>query len=756
MTFWKKFATNFISIFVFYLIPHSVAHSCAYDPGFQGYAFFDATTINTNTLYAPYFLGFADFYKKKLNPQKDQVDANLLEWRERFCNLASIEDIRKIIYKSKVHQLIKLQTAIKGKAIKITGPFSNNSFAKHLQRHKCTETIEYLIFAKRCEPYATWVKSWENKTPDIKAMTQLIKKAKNKFNKTNSHYFKLRYAYQAIRLAHYAGKYQEALDLYDYFILKKENDESIIDYWILGHKAGALQALDKNVDAAYLYTQIFLHCPSKRTSAFRSFKIKTDEEWQHCMELCRNDEEKATMYTLRAGSRHSNLTEEMHSIYDIDPTNENLEILLVKEIHKLEKDFLGHDFNDQKYQNKVRFGIPRKDAGQKLINLNKFVRKVNQEQKIKNPDLWKITEGYLELLASDFYAAEKTFNKIRKEIKDQRIKDQLKVFDLVLKINMIEEPDEEDEAEIAEIIKRNDEYESHPDFEDFLSDKLADIYKKDSPGKAFLVQHDMRKLSIEPKMETIDDLLDICTKEEMTDFEKLLCSEEGVIITNKLRDLKGTLFLSQGKPEAALAAFKEVPRPAREGQKFNPFREMINDCINCEIENDTAIYYDKAGVLERIFELEFEGRSDFENSDLYFYELGIAYYNMSYFGHSWKMMDNFRSGSLAKGVGVENMSKYGQKEMVSGEKAMEYFQKVLDLTKDEELKARTLFMAAKIERNNYYLSEDYKRPKGRNMIPAAPPKYMTFYKRLKRESMQTEFYKEAITECKYFRFYTKK
>ena len=756
MTFWKKFAINFISIFVLYIIPTSVAHSCAYDPGFQGYAFFDANTINTNSLYAPYFLGFADFYNKKLNPQKDQVDANLNEWRERFCNLVGVEDLRKVIYRSKLPELITLQTSIKSKAIKINAPFRNNSFARHLKQHKCHETIEYLIFAKRCEPYATWVKSWDNKDRNVKGMEQLIKKAKTKFSKSKSHYFKLRYAYQAIRLAHYAGKYQEALDLYDFFIPKKENDESIIDYWILGHKAGALQGLGKNVEAAYLYTQIFMNCPSKRTSAFRSFKIKTDEEWLHCMELCRNDEEKATMYTLRAGSRHSNLTEEMQSIYKIDPANENLEILLVKEIHKLEKDFLGLDFNDRKYENKKRFGIPRKDAGQKLINLNKFVRTVNQEGKIKNPDLWKVTEGYLELLASDFYAAEKTFNKIRKEIKDQRLIDQLKVFDLVLKINMIEDPDEEDEAEIAEIIRRNDEYESHPDFEDFLSDKLSSVYKKDSPGKAFLVQHDMRKLAIHPEMETIDDLLDICTKEEKSDFESLLCSDNGVSITNKLLDLKGTLFLSQGKPEAALAVFKEVPRPAREGQRFNPFREMINDCINCEIKNDTAVYYDKAGVLERMFELEFQGRSDFVNSDLYFYELGIAYYNMSYFGHSWKMMDNFRSGSYAKGVGLENMFKYGQEEMVSGEKATEYFQKVLDLTKDEELKARTLFMLAKIERNNYYISKDYKRPKGRNMIPAAPDKYMTYYKQLKRESMQTEFYKEAVTECKYFRFYTKK
>ena len=756
MTFWKKFAFNFISTFIIYLIPNSVAHSCAYDPGFQGYTFFDTKTINTNTLYAPYFLGFSDFYQKKLNPKKDQVDANLQEWRERFCNLVRLEDIRKVIYGSKLHQLITLQTAIKSKAIKISAPFNNNTFARHLKQNKCHETIEYLIFAKRCEPHATWVKSWKNKERNVKAMKQLIKKAKSKFSKSKSHYFKLRYAYQAIRLAHYAGNFQEALDLYDFFIPKKENDESIIDYWILGHKAGALQALGKNVDAAYLYTQIFLNCPSKRTSAFRSFKIKTDEEWQHCMELCRNDEEKATMYTLRAGSRHSNLTEEMQSIYRIDPNNANLEILLVKEIQKLEKDFLGLDFNDKKYENKKRFGIPRKDAGQRLINLSKFVRTVNQEGKINNTDLWKVMEGYLELLASDFYAAEKTFNKVRKEIKDQRLKDQLKVFDLVLKINMIEEPDEEDEAEIAAIIKRNDEYESHTDFEDFLSDKLHDTYKKDSPGKAFLVQHDMRQLAMYPEMETLDDLLEICSKEEKSDFESLLCSNNGVSITNKLRDLKGTLFLSQGKPEAALAVFKQIPRTATEGKNFNPFREMINDCVDCEIKNDTFVYYDKAGVLERIFELEFQGRSDFENSDLYFYDLGIAYYNMSYFGHSWKMMDNFRSGSLTKGKGMEHLTKYGQQEMVSGEKAMEYFQKVLDLTKDEELKARTLFMAAKIEHNNYYLSKDYKRPPGRNMIPAAPDKYQSYFKQLKRESKQTEFYKEAIRECKYFRFYTKK
>ena len=54
------------------------------------------------------------------------------------------------------------------------------------------------------------------------------------------------------------------------------------------------------------------------------------------------------MYALRAHADESRAVEEMIKIYDLNPYNENLELLLVNEVKKLEKDLLGLEFNDKR------------------------------------------------------------------------------------------------------------------------------------------------------------------------------------------------------------------------------------------------------------------------------------------------------------------------------------------------------------------------------------------------------------------------
>ena len=198
-----------------------------------------------------------------------------------------------------------------------------------------------------------------------------------------------------------------------------------MNYWILGHKAGALKSLGEIVEAAYLFSLIFDQCPSKRESAFRSFEIRTDEEWDACFLKCQSDRERAALYALRANAKFSIAAEAMEKIYELDPTNENLELLLVKEIREMEKDLLGIEFNDKKKQNKQFHNLPRKKAGSYLVALQTFVLKCIEENKIANPELWQLANGYLEYLAGDLYAAGKTFERLKENITNKLLKEQV-------------------------------------------------------------------------------------------------------------------------------------------------------------------------------------------------------------------------------------------------------------------------------------------------------------------------------------------
>jgi hypothetical protein len=88
--------------------------------------------------------------------------------------------------------------------------------------------------------------------------------------------------------------------------------------------------------------------------------------------------------------------------------------------------------------------------------------------------------------------------------------------------------------------------------------------------------------------------------------------------------------------------------------------------------------------------------------------------------------------------------------------ALDYFEKARQLTTDKELQARCAFWCAKCEQNIFFTSKDFKKPKNNRAIPDISPQYRRYFKLLNESYNDTEFYKQAQTECKYFKFYTNK
>jgi len=742
------------------LLPSKISKGCGpSDFSFKGYSFLLPELTAEDGPYAPYFLKFDQLYENYQQESEVQVDENLAEWQEIFCQLAKVKDIQELIYNTSVEDLETVKTAIKSKNYPLPARLNRNSFARHLERNECNETIDYLIFAKTCEPHVTYQGGWDVPKRDIITMKNLIASGRRMFRKTKSNYIKLRYAYQLIRLAHYVQEYELVLELYDSLLPKTDTKKSILFDWILGHKAGALYHLGEKVEAAYLYALIFQNSKSKRASAYQSFKIQTDEQWKACLLLCQSNQERATLYALRANTEESKAAEEMAEIYQLDPLNPNLELLLVKEMRKLEKDFLGIDFNDKKRDNKRFHKIPRQEANTYLVGLEKFIIQCVKENKVANKELWQLAQGYIEYLSGDLYAANTTFTELSKTIKKPRLKEQLDIFKLAHQITDYDGIDAEEEDEIVEVIKDNPIYKTQADFQDFINDKFAHEYKKaGTPGKAFRCHFNIQDLKPHPQEDIIEDLLELCQKEEKTKFERaLITNPDGNSIENDLLDMKGTLLLLEGKPEAALEVLKRIPRNEWDKYQFNPFVDHITDCIECPLED--TIVYNKVTLIERIFELEYKAKSDFEKGPIYYYLLGLAHYNMTYFGNSWKAMDFFRSGGNWEyrklGIFKHWFFPYGNQENHDCTKALEYFEKARVLTKNRELAARASFMAAKCEQNAYFTSKDCAYTGYRNEIPTPPTEYRKYFGLLKAEYADTEFYQQAIEECKFFKAYAR-
>ena len=763
----KTILRFFLTFPIFLLFPTRATKSCGFtDASFHGYSFFSREIIEEKSSSARFFtdiVSFDDVYNA--DKQRDSIyksacdDENLWEWRNKFCDYAHLDDIRQIIYKTSVSQLESIRSATQSKNLELETSLAENEFAQQIFENRCTEVIDYLIFAKNCEPLVVGGDAWNTKIRDVVVMNERIEEGKKLFSSTKSPFIRLRYAFQIMRLAHYGGNYQTTVNLYNFLMPKIDSRvKSVVNYWILSLKAGALKNLGQRVEASYLFSIVFEHCLSKREAAMRGFCIQTDAEWQQCLLLCRTDDEKATLYAMRGSHVDSKAVEEMQLIYDLNSKNPHLENLLLGEIRKLERDLLGYPFNDHKEHNRRYAGIPREYAGEYAINLHQFVLKCIKEKRTARPELWRVADGYLELLRGDFYAAERVFDKAKDVIKNKALLEQVEILEIAAQICTFDTLNEETETKISAIME-NPLYKKYKDLPDFLFDKLASFYKKNGrKGCAFRCHHRLEAMRPNPQLDIIDDLLLLCAKPGKNALERHFCNnEKNESIEDELWEMKGVVLLREHKLEASLEAFKRVSNGRLEKQKFNPFGLRTSDCVNC-LPKDSSKLLNRREVVEKLIDYEYQSKADLEDGYKYLFRLGVAYYNMSYYGTSWGTMDFYRTGTAwhtPENRYSDNYTAYiypyGNREQTDLSLAYQCLKNAYEIIPDadRETAAKCAFWAAKCQQKMYYTSPDY-RQTAYGQRAALPSNYLVYNKALRGLS-DTKYYQEVIKECSYLR-----
>ena len=731
--------------------PAKIVNACGPILEFRGYSFIKPDIVDIDSGFAPFFLDLEQVEAAYVGQQTVTQQGNVQEWQDRICKKAKIPDIDYLIYIASVRDLERLKTSIVSPSVKLGGRLASNTFARFLVRNKCVETVDYLVFAKDCEPYVGQLDPWKNEKRDVESMEFLIQDGLEKFKEVESHYIKLRYAFQIIRLIHYAKQHKRVLETYEYLMPKIDNDPSIIEDWIECHRAGAMMSLDRKVEASYLFSKIFGDCPSRRRQAYQSFRLETEEEWEQCLKLCKTDRERANLYAMRANERTSNIAQEMYHVYRFDPDNENLELLLIQELKRLETDLLGVQFNDNKAYNQRNFGIPRTEAGKYVLDLKDFVQMVLSENKVPKPGLWKVAEGYLEMLAGNYYSAARTFEHARKMVTSDTLAQQLEVFEMALQISSYNEVNDAIEREAAQLY-RNDLFEEFGDFRDFMGDRFAKLYAdKGYPGKSFIMHHPLEDLKPNPKLEIIEDLIRVARKPRQNRFERAMVTSpynDTTTIENDLLEMKATYFLNNFMVEAAMETMLEMNREEWDNYGLHyPFVDRIHDCVHCPLP-DSVTVLNKGQLMDRIIDLEYRARAEPREAARYYYQLGLAYYNMTYFGNAWKVTDYFRSGSSLPRWNNQSRSDvmyhpdfpYGNKENFDCSKALYYFEKARVATQDPILGAKATYMAAKCERNEHYVN--------------GTQRTFQYFEMLRNNFSATNAFKrQVIEECRHFSAY---
>ena len=682
--------------------------------------------VNPTAPASPYFTSFKDIYLKFGKQTILQPNENINEWYERFCEVAPLSDIEWLIYQSDLSDIQELKNAV----IQNTGLITylrTNKFARHLVKNKCLETIEYLLFAKKCEPFVTADKDvWQTKKPDIQNMEALIQEGTKEFLTIESHYIRLRMAYQIIRLAHYSGQYSKVKYLYNYFTPKINHAPSTIQYWIEGHYAGALKALGERAKAAYFYARVFHHCPAKRESAFLSFEVRTDNDWLSALSFCENDQERTALYALRASFRNSRAVDEMIDIYSLHPKSNYLESILIQEIEKQEK----------------------KPVVEYIKKLDTFVKQVIDEKKVAHPEIWLLALGYLKYLNNDYFEAKLAFNAVTEYTQSKALQEQIAIFNMAIEIKEWEKINEEVAQRIWEFQSENEVFNRYPTLQSLLSKQVFQNLKNHgNPGLAVLYKFGFNAVKVNPSEEVIRDIKELAKKEIINPFEKSLMVLSKKQFNTEIQALYATWLMTLNEWEAAEKAWQEIPLADIElFGKSNPFVERLNECVHCPVKSNER-QLTKPQIVAEMLKLQYDIKANRTESPQYYYKMGLGLYNMSYFGYAWNVVDYFRSGSSLKAERLENASDRmkhplfpnGNRENVDLSKALGYFEKAITLSTDKELSARATFMAARCEQKMSHVTKTANKRK--------------YFALLKTKYKDTQYYDKVIESCKYFKYY---
>jgi hypothetical protein len=710
--------------------------------------------------YAPYLMGYQvieNYYM--MNRRDAQENDNIGEWRGRFCDITDSSDVDKMLFDTEVEELADLREAATRKGKYNDYVLRDNTFAQVLQQNHCLETIDYLIFAKTCEPFCVKDEKWSATKPLNADMSGLIARGNTEFRRTKSPFLRMRYFYQMLRLAHYAKDYAQVLRIWDEFLPKIQRTQTIINYWALAHKAGALYALGRRAEAAYLFAVVFRYCPSKRKQAFESFDIKTEIEWQECLNLCKNAQERAALYAIRASYNNARALDDMNELYKLDPKNEHLDMLLIRETLRLEKIVLSSDFR--------RGRLDRKTMQKTLdymARLRQFAKAVANQGQVRKPSLWRTTEGYLALLSGDVRGSLLTLYEAQKLTpnSDVLMLEQIDNYTMAARIIGLQAQDVQLDS-VLTTLRTSNAYASDEDFERLLYEKLGVLYRqRGENGAAFLCEYSIGELEKNPNLAVLDDLIGLARKPNKTAFERELTTRgDSTTIESDVWDLKGRYHLARYQFEAADAAFAHCD-PRRQPKQYSPFSDNLKDCVRC-VRSDTVGLVNRQLFTRTMLDLEFSSKAALDLAAPFYYKLGLGYYNMTYFGNSSGLADAYRSGksweriNQGKNVFPLKNNPFGNMEVLDCAVALNYFEKARQLwwNSDREMSARAAFWAAKCQQNLFFISVENRYRTGSRLMPDIPPQYKSYFELLKTHYGDTKFFGQARTECKYFDFYVR-
>jgi hypothetical protein len=718
----------------FSLRPTKITESTCAGGDFEPYAY---------NLFKPIpFSELTDFWRK---PDLTE-DANLKDWLAYLKDKPKLDDVREVVYKLSADDMQKVRAFVSNGA-NIPAAWQKNSLIKYWQGNKDIEAIDYLFYAKACEAQAGTFDDWQEGTRDLSKVKWLADAGKQYYKeKASNDFLKLRFAYQAIRMAHYSEQYQKGIAFYEELVKPLEaKTESPIKYWALAHKAGCLMRAGKEAEANYLFAQVFDKCPSKRVSSALSWSVENENTWKSAIAFCQNPQEKASMHFVRAVSDRGDLVAEMKNIYENAPDYDKLYALLLMQINDLENALMQVDLdNNLWFLGKTASPTATEEAVVKLRKTQEFVTKCVAEGKVQKKELFGMASGYLDFVAGKSAQALKKLDDLAKQTKETVYLSQIEICKTAIQIATLPKVDEAAETELFNTVQKlNNER-----LTTFMWRVFEKLYiKQNEVGKASLCWRG--DMLYKPNLAHLDQLIALADKKKKTPLEqKILNNLSEKNAKAYLLEVKATYLFSQDKLQEATALYDQVPADMIQKIGENPLAFSIPHYVTYP-DAVGKNKYDRKTLAYKAMNLKKMAETPNVDQAQQYFQLGCIYYNITYFGNSWEAIDYFRSNVDIQAAQDAKMRE-GSFINLDCSKAKFYFEKAMNVAlkdQNKELGAQAAYMAAKCEQNQYYLTQ---KDAWGFIEPSYKPEHRRYFAALKKDFSDTKYYKEILRECTYF------
>ncbi|UBM57873.1 hypothetical protein LAG90_13770 [Marinilongibacter aquaticus] len=731
----------------------------------------------------PYFFSHEYFYLSESHTSESSEElakkANIESWRNYTKQQISVEIIEKGLYTKN----------------------SGEEFANHLESVGKNQAAKYVLRAQEIDRQVMQFREfWE---PEIELDTVFLMEKREQFRQEIIHsstddFLKERYTFQVLKID---GRLRDwALLLDDYESLNQEyRSKTYIDEWSRAWAAGARLHLGQNAEGIFEFAQLFATSPTRRYQADLSVRRLENPDFEKAAALASTDSEKGNVWALQAIQPFQDGLPLMEKIAKVDPNHPMLELIMSREINKNEVGFYAEknswyvDVFDSNYRtDKQKVDSLRNTAKSYFDKLSAFNTALLSDTDLHDKGFWFFTSAYLNFIAHAPKACAAMLEKARQASTENRR--MLKQIDFLETVLFLYENGLKKETRLMQKVKQFVQKNEIEDFRDnnlniYLAEALETAYLKEDQtkeihqGPFFSCSKKREKVSIGQvkaflaknmaaqttyrfdqsywKSGVIDDTPYNILEQTVAFMESDGLKEEDETLISLAQINVSDLWLAIGRHYVCFNEYAKAVNAfskCESGTFANPpfqsyFLNMPDLFIKSKIKEDYP--EDALDYLKKVAEWQNTVAEQPENAEAW-YNLGLAAYNLSYFGNAWILAQRGWS------VGDLRYDRSDSDYFTNGF-AKICLQHALEAKPDQELGAKISYIGALVERNQYTLAliegepRSYSSEGDKNYLDRmereVKPKFSYFFKQLHEEYNQAEYEKMIIRECLSYQAY---